>query len=554
MKSEKYWEKRAITRLTESEKQSDEYIRKVKKIYTNANREIKKEIATIYKNYSKETGIDVNTLKELLSKKETDKFWNTMKGKDLKQYVQNNYKSRINRLEQLQGQIYAKAKEIYKDELNTVYGHYKGVINNSYYKTVYDTQIGTGYDFAFNKLDENMINTVLNEKWYGGNYSQRIWNNTELLANKLSESLGSHLISGKPSSTLIREISDMFGVANYYAERLIRTETNHFNAEAEALAYEELGVKKYVFVATLDNRTSKICQEHDHKVYELDKRKEGINFPPMHPNCRSTYRAYLGEEEEKNLKRRARNPITGKNEVIDNMSYEEWKEKYVTNGKKNDIIKQQKKDKIPNNIEEFYHYVTKNNMIDKLTTLKQDTNGVVRGQELNKILGYDRLPRKIPKEEFEVLEKTAKYGKLYRGLQADTKELGEKYVDEFNNGNFFAGKTGVYGRGTYVAYGKNGLELVKNTYTNENGQIIEMLLDNDAKTIKYSELFKMQQKELNNLGNSVAKEFKDFILSDAGYYASIKGYDAIILDDIIAEMNNQPYIVILNREKVIVHE
>lgn len=226
VKSEKYWEKRAITRLTESEKQSDEYIRKVKKIYTNANREIKKEIATIYKNYSKETGIDVNTLKELLSKKETDKFWNTMKGKDLKQYVQNNYKSRINRLEQLQGQIYAKAKEIYKDELNTVYGHYKGVINNSYYKTVYDTQIGTGYDFAFNKLDENMINTVLNEKWYGGNYSQRIWNNTELLANKLSESLGSHLISGKPSSTLIREISDMFGVANYYAERLIRTETN----------------------------------------------------------------------------------------------------------------------------------------------------------------------------------------------------------------------------------------------------------------------------------------------------------------------------------------
>ena len=50
----------------------------------------------------------------------------------------------------------------------------------------------------------------------------------------------------------------------------------------------------------------------------------------MHPNCRSTYRAYLGEVEEKNLKRRARNPVTGKTEIIDNMSYEEWK-KHIDN-------------------------------------------------------------------------------------------------------------------------------------------------------------------------------------------------------------------------------
>ena len=69
MKSETYWKNRAINRLAESEKQSNKYISKLKKIYTNANRDIKKEIATIYKNYSKETGIDVHALKELLSKK-----------------------------------------------------------------------------------------------------------------------------------------------------------------------------------------------------------------------------------------------------------------------------------------------------------------------------------------------------------------------------------------------------------------------------------------------------------------------------------------------------
>lgn len=41
---------------------------------------------------------------------------------------------------------------------------------------------------------------------------------------------------------------------------LVRTETNYFNNQADAMAYEEIVIDKYVFVATLDNRTSEICQ------------------------------------------------------------------------------------------------------------------------------------------------------------------------------------------------------------------------------------------------------------------------------------------------------
>ena len=167
------------------------------------------------------------------------------------------------------------------------------------------------------------INAVLNAKWHGGNYSTRKWGNTNILADRLSETLGGALISGQDMSKTISEVQKAFDVGKYYAERLVRTETNHFNAEA--LAYKELGVEKYVFVATLDNRTSKICQSLDNKVFIFDKRKTGVNFPPMHPNCRSTYYAYIDEGVEINLMRRGRNPITGETEIIENMSYEEWK-------------------------------------------------------------------------------------------------------------------------------------------------------------------------------------------------------------------------------------
>ncbi|MBP5427007.1 MAG: minor capsid protein [Clostridiales bacterium] len=331
MKTSNYWDKRALKRLTEAEKHSEEYINRVKDIYDQAFRDIDKELASIYKNYSKETGIDTQKLKELLTRSETKKTWEQMKRQGLDKYVLNNYKSRISRLEQLQAQIYAKAKMIYpKEDLqNTMC--YKGVINDSYYKTMYDTQMGTGYEFNFSTIDNNMVNALLNERWSGKNYSQRIWDNTDILANNLSQILGGAMLSGQSIERTAKQMRDRFGVSKYYAERLIRTETNHFNNEADAMAYEELGLDKYVFVATLDSRTSEICQVMDNKVFEFSEREEGVNYPPLHPNCRSKTRAYLGKEEEKTLQRRARNPFTGETELIPNMSYEEWAKKYNDN-------------------------------------------------------------------------------------------------------------------------------------------------------------------------------------------------------------------------------
>lgn len=319
-----YWDKRAIKRLTDAEKQGEAYIKRIQKVYEQANRNIQRDIENIYRNYSKATGLDVQSLKTLLTKTETEKLWEELRRKGLDKYVKGNYKARISRLEKLQAQVYAKAKEIYPQEqqLNTMC--YEGVINGSYYKAIYDTQMGTGFDFAFANIDDNMVTALLNEKWSGANYSQRIWGNTDILAESLSEIIGGAMISGQSIEKTARQVRDRFNVGKYYAQRLVRTETNHFNNEADAMAYEEMDVDKYVFLATLDTRTSTICQSLDNHVFPLKERKVGENYPPMHPNCRSKTRAYMGEEIEKTLKRRARNPVTGKNEIIGNMSYEDW--------------------------------------------------------------------------------------------------------------------------------------------------------------------------------------------------------------------------------------
>ena len=338
-KPSNYWDKRALRRLTEAEQQGEAYSKRIQKIYDQAHKNIQRDIENIYANYSKATGMDVQSLKTLLTKTQTQKLWDELRAKGLDQYVKGNYKARITRLEQLQAQLYAKAKEVYTQEEKTQTECYNDVLNDSYYKAIYDTQMGTGYDFAFSNLDDNLVKSVLSERWSGKNYSQRIWGNTDILAQSVSEIVGGALLSGQSYAKTSRQIRERFNVSKYYADRLVRTECNHFHNQADAMAYEEMDVDKYVFLAVLDTRTSEICQRYDNKVIDLKDKQEGVNFPPLHPNCRSTTRAYMGEEIEKTLKRRARNPITGENEIIDNMSYKEWAEKNGLNQKLTNTVK-----------------------------------------------------------------------------------------------------------------------------------------------------------------------------------------------------------------------
>ena len=48
---------------------------------------------------------------------------------------------------------------------------------------------------------------------------------------------------------------------------------------------KEHNIKKQLFCATLDRKTSKICQSLDGKIYDFNDVHKQI--PPLHPNCRS---------------------------------------------------------------------------------------------------------------------------------------------------------------------------------------------------------------------------------------------------------------------------
>ena len=135
------------------------------------------------------------------------------------------------------------------------------------------------------------------------------------------------VMTGKSQRQMAQEITERFGVGASNARRLVRTEAAFVSGEVQARAYEECGADKYEFVATLDTRTSKICQELDGKVFETKDRQVGVNYPPMHPYCRSTTIIHLDDEtmDELESRRIARNPETGLNEYVPgDTTYPEW--------------------------------------------------------------------------------------------------------------------------------------------------------------------------------------------------------------------------------------
>lgn len=110
------------------------------------------------------------------------------------------------------------------------------------------------------------------------------------------------------------------------ARRLVHIENAYATSKARQERYKEDGEEKYQYFATLDLKTSVVCRKLDKKVFDTEDYAVGTTAPPMHPHCRSTTVAYYGMEPDTRM---ARNPVTGKSEKVDNMSYQEWYDKYV---------------------------------------------------------------------------------------------------------------------------------------------------------------------------------------------------------------------------------
>ena len=293
--NEKYWAERAERRMDAYVLSAEEQARVVRRSYNQTRAYVQSEIEKILHHIGDEDSLA--------------------------------YEYRMKRLTALLQNTDKRIKELYGITVEDTTEFLKSIIPEAYYHTIFDIAKGTGIEPNFSAVNDKLINAIVKEPWSGKNYSKRIWSNMDKLENELRDVLTEAAMSGESIGKTSRKVAESFNTASYNAERLIRTETTYACNQAELASYEELDIAKYKFVATLDTRTSSICQELDGKIFQTEKAKAGKNLPAMHPNCRSTTIPYFEDFEPE--ERAARDADGNLIKVPANMTYPEWYEKYV---------------------------------------------------------------------------------------------------------------------------------------------------------------------------------------------------------------------------------
>ena len=291
-----YWEQRANERMAEYHKDSNKTIALINSAYDKALKDINDDIERILFTFMKRHNLSRGEAIALMNKKISIKEIASLKNKiarvqdeEIKALLiaeleSKAYGARISVKETLKQSIYVNIKSIATDtELILSTKQYEKIIKNGYRKTIFDIQKGLNMGFSVADMSNKRVQEILKQNWSGKHYSKRIWSNTDVLVDKLQKTLINGTLTGKSTSKMLDELSNLTDYGKYAAERLIRTETTYISNQATLDGYKECGIDKYVFVATLDSRTSEVCREHDGKIYEVKKAMAGDNLPPLHP-------------------------------------------------------------------------------------------------------------------------------------------------------------------------------------------------------------------------------------------------------------------------------
>ena len=342
MKNKDYWTKRKANLIYEQMDKAEKQADKFDEIYKQSKAYLDKQINKVFDKFQRDYGLSERdarqVLKNMKDQKDLNELRKVLEARPNDPNIQRlladldspAYAYRMKRLERLNDDLDRMRESIYHSEKSGSDAFYSDLMKDSYYKATFDLQQQTGLAYSFSNLPETEIKRLQGLKWTGEAYSDRIWSNTGALASSVKDELLVSLMTGRSVRDTSKAIAERFNVGQNDARRLVRTESAFFHNQMELLSYEDADIEKYIFVAVLDKRTSRICQEHDNIVYRVDEAVPGVNHPPMHPWCRSTTVAYDEDADYSKLKRRARNPETGKTELVPaDMSYKEWYGKYV---------------------------------------------------------------------------------------------------------------------------------------------------------------------------------------------------------------------------------
>lgn len=118
--------------------------------------------------------------------------------------------------------------------------------------------------------------------------------NSQKVSNKLFEELKNGIIKGKRYEDISKVLKEGYEKRSLSdIKKIVRTEGTAITNAVGLEMFEEEGCTEYKYSSVIDSRTTEICRSLDGEVFKISQAERGINFPPMHVNCRSGFEIVL---------------------------------------------------------------------------------------------------------------------------------------------------------------------------------------------------------------------------------------------------------------------
>lgn len=279
-----YWQRRQGQLDSSLEKDEAALKKRLLKAYEREAAKLDKEIAAYYQKYGRDNVIEYARLFEQLSADDIKLLIERMDdfAKKYPQYAdlmpvrESVYK--LNRLDGLKESVLLHQYEI-------------GAITNAqlqeHLSKLYFTNSKAAAKAVGLTENESIIKNFVNTAWTGSkDYSQRIWQNADKLAEYLNNDISQGFARGDSYERLTQQVRSRFiNVSKNDAYRLIYTEGTYVMNEAQARIFE-LDFEEYEYLTAGDGKVCSVCSALSGRRFKFSQRQQGANFPPMHPWCR----------------------------------------------------------------------------------------------------------------------------------------------------------------------------------------------------------------------------------------------------------------------------
>jgi len=309
MDSPDYWERRKVKLYAQVEREEAKLAKQLNSYYEREAAKLSKEIASYYQRYGENNVLQYRNM--LISLSDTDKqLLFAQMDAFAKKYPQYQHLMpvresiyKLNELEGVRESMRLQQLNIGAAEIDRI----TPMLTNDALRAADLIAEEMGFGANFYTVNADVVKLTVGAKWTGGeDFSDRIWSNKQKLTDFLYNEFAQGLARGVNYDTMERQLREKFvDRSRYETMRVIRTEGTFVLNEAQRQSFMSLygSDDAAYFLSTItDGKACADCTaiENEMRVNPAlcSEAEPGINFPPIHPNCRCTTQFALGTSED----------------------------------------------------------------------------------------------------------------------------------------------------------------------------------------------------------------------------------------------------------------